>query len=486
MNKKPILLVLLLALGLRLYHVNFPVAGWHSWRQADTSAIARNFYENGFKLFYPQIDWGGNSPGFVESEFQLYPFLVSLLYALFGVSDMWGRLLSTIFSIATIYGLYLLARKHVSEQVALWASLFYAILPLTIYFGRAFMPESAIAMSSVLGIYWFSVWLDTGALKDYILAWFFVSLAVLLKIPTLYLGMPLAFLAWQKHGKAFLKMWELWLFASLVLAPAALWYYHAHQIYLRSGLTFGIWNFDTGKWGNLDLLTTPRFYFDVLLKGIARLLAYAGIITLFAGLFMKRHSQEERLFDWWLVSVVIYSLIVAKGNQMHAYYQLPFALPAVVFTGKALANFLPVNSIRHPVRACGLTFSFFGLFLIAIFVLSYVSYSDFMRLETPDSSLSRLSVAVKEVTARGDLIVAVSEGNPVVLYRCERKGWNSSPEQLDSAFLQKKHLLGAKYLVGEKTFFNTPVRQLELSALLQKLTVVKNDKDYFIVKFKDS
>jgi hypothetical protein len=39
--------------------------------------------------------------------------------------------------------------------------------------------------------------------------------------------------------------------------------------------------------------------------------------------------------------------------------------------------------------------------------------------------------------------------------------------------------------VGEKTFFNTPLQQLQLSAFLQKLSVVRNDKDYFILKLKE-
>lgn len=54
--------------------------GIDEWRQTDTASIAYHFYENGYKLFYPQIFWGGNGPGYVETEFQLYPFLVSILY----------------------------------------------------------------------------------------------------------------------------------------------------------------------------------------------------------------------------------------------------------------------------------------------------------------------------------------------------------------------------------------------------------------------
>lgn len=482
-EKRKLLLILILALLLRLYHVNFPVAGWHSWRQADTAAIARNFYQNGFNLFYPQVDWGGNSPGFVESEFPLYSFLVTLSYAIFGVNDLWGRVLSVVFSIATIYGLYLLARKFISDKVALWTAFIYAILPLNIFYGRAFMPESAILLCSVFGIYFFSEWLDSGRSKDFVLSWLFVSLAILIKIPTLYLGLPLVFLAWNKYGKTTFKIWQIWLLAFLVLLPVVLWYYHAHRIFLQSGLSFGIWGFGTDKWGNFNLLFTAEFYNRVFFKSIAeRHLTYAGFIPFLIGLFIKREKRGEKLFDWWLIAVVIYFLIVAKGNQVHEYYQLPFILPAAVFVGKAFAKYLPLNHIRESFKVSRASFSIFSLCLVGIFMLSYFRYSNFVKKETFNSPLFNLASAVKGLTAKNYLVVAVSEGNPVVLYRCERKGWNSSPDQLDPAFLHEKQVLGAKYLIGEKSSFDTGPRQQRLREILQRFTVVKNDKDYFIIK----
>jgi hypothetical protein len=66
--------ILSIALIVRLYHINFPVGGFAAWRQADTAAMARNFYTNGFHLLYPEIDWGGG--GIVDSEFPIYPYIV--------------------------------------------------------------------------------------------------------------------------------------------------------------------------------------------------------------------------------------------------------------------------------------------------------------------------------------------------------------------------------------------------------------------------
>jgi len=41
---------------LRLYQINNPIADWHSWRQADTAAVARNYLRFGMDLLRPKYD----------------------------------------------------------------------------------------------------------------------------------------------------------------------------------------------------------------------------------------------------------------------------------------------------------------------------------------------------------------------------------------------------------------------------------------------
>jgi hypothetical protein len=67
------------------------------WRQADTATIARNFARNGMDLFFPQIDWGGAGPGYVETELPLMPWLTGALYLVFGEQEWLGRLVSLVF-----------------------------------------------------------------------------------------------------------------------------------------------------------------------------------------------------------------------------------------------------------------------------------------------------------------------------------------------------------------------------------------------------
>ena len=72
------------------------VTDWMGWRQADTMAMAKNFYERPSGLLWPRIDWGGDGPGFVESELALVPFVVSRAFRFVGSVEWPGQLLSLV------------------------------------------------------------------------------------------------------------------------------------------------------------------------------------------------------------------------------------------------------------------------------------------------------------------------------------------------------------------------------------------------------
>ena len=84
--------ILALGAALRLYHVTAPFLDAHAWRQLDTAAMARNFYEGPFFPLDPRVDWGGRS-GYLEAEFPLVPAVIAVLYRLFGLHEILGRLL---------------------------------------------------------------------------------------------------------------------------------------------------------------------------------------------------------------------------------------------------------------------------------------------------------------------------------------------------------------------------------------------------------
>jgi len=450
----------------------------HSWRQADTAAISRNYYENGYKFFYPQIDWRGDSPGYIETEFPIYSFIVALMYEIFGVSEVFGRLLSVVFSLITMYFLYLLVLKLVDKNTALWSCFFFAIFPPNIFYSRTFQPESALIMSLVLGVYFFSQWLDTDKKRCFFLSSIFIALACLLKLPSLYIGLPLLYLAWLKFWKKILIQWSLWLYGFLVLLPVALWYYHAHKIFLNYGLTFGIWEYGSDKWGNWNLVFTLKFWNRILFQNLAEdYFVWIGFVIFIIGLSIKRKTKQEKLFDIWIISLVIYFVIVARGNYVHLYYQLPFMIPATVFLGKVfMRNFSPhifKNKKSLVLSIC----------LIGILVLGAGRYSIYMKKEnTKHSEEFKLAEIVKQKTKEESLIIAVDSNDPTLLYLSHKKGWHAFSGQLNDSFLSQKKQKGAEYIIGNHSSFKGESEQKILGSLFRNYHVVFDDEKSFILK----
>lgn len=99
-RRHAVLLVIAVAILIRLPLAFLPLtySAMYVWRQADTASIAHNFVYNG-NILYPQINWGGNGPGYVEAEFQFYTYIVSRLYNWFGEQVVFGCLISLLFTV---------------------------------------------------------------------------------------------------------------------------------------------------------------------------------------------------------------------------------------------------------------------------------------------------------------------------------------------------------------------------------------------------
>ncbi|MCF2147830.1 glycosyltransferase family 39 protein [Desmonostoc muscorum LEGE 12446] len=443
-----ILFLLILAVALRIYNINSPIIGIHSWRQSDTAAIARNFYENGFNLFYPQIDWGGNLPGYCETEFPIYSFIVALIYRIFGVAEFWGRFFSIICFLVALYFLYQFIIKILDKKVASWSCLFFVILPLNIYYSRTFQPESMLLMCSVIGIYYFTNWLDSEKWQDLILSGSFVALACLIKVlPIIYLGIPLFYLAWTKYGIRVFSQISLWIYSILILIPVAIWYYHAHQLFLEYGNTFGFWSGSTNRY-NYNIVLTLNFWTEIFFRTAVRHFAIFGFPIFLLGLFIPRRTRREYVLDVWLISVVLTWILVPITSLVHEYYQLQFMLPGVVFMGKACSQYLEkaadqVNYKKAIVVCLCLT-------VAAGSVIYTIDYMFKERIEK--SAVFQLAQQVKQNTEPDSLIIATTASDPTLLYLSHRKGWLINHNDVSEEYILSRAKLGAKYLVGSFNF----------------------------------
>ena len=425
------LALILLSVVARLINVDSTVIGWHSWRQFETAALARNFHDSEEGILYPRPDWGGGA--YVESEFQLYPYTVSLIYGLFGVNETYARLLSILLWMLGVFGLYRLGRRFYGEDVGLFASTTYAVIPLSLFYGRAVMPEATLLASIIWGLYFFDRWMERQGFVDWLAACTLISLAVLLKIPTLYVGLPLLYIAWTRSRSVvhIFKRPSLWILAAVVLFSAWLWYSHAHSLFLQTGNTFGIWMGSTDKWGSYSSLLTLKFYNDIFFKSIAeRHLTWPAMLLFVYGMTLKRAGKREWLAEWWLLAVLIYILVVNKGNQVHEYYQLPFIPPAAIVVGRVWQRLLllarsDMRRARRVSRAVMITA------VASVLLLSGLRYATLLNGES-DTRLIDFAEGANELIPDDAMVLDVADGNPVTLYLLHRKGWIANCGTIDA------------------------------------------------------
>ncbi len=260
------------------------------------------------------------------------------------------------------------------------------------------------------------------------------------------------------------------------MLPVVLWYAHAHQLYLTTGLTYGIWGYGTDKWGIWWLLSNYNFYKIVFWERLCFGLTKPGFIIFIIALFY-RLNDEENIIRIWLLSVLFYFFVVSGGNYVHDYYQLPFWIPAAYFIGKFYSeNFILVGEILI-VRLKKIILL---VILILICINSYRTYSEVLKnLKINDISYEKLYVSINEVkqlTAPKDLVVVLGNNDPTFLYFIGRKGWLVTIEQLTKEYLKSKILNGAKYLIG----FNSDLKNKKI--MKEQYFSIYEDQFIFIVK----
>src|SRR5579863_9866422 len=110
-EKLALLIILLLAFAVRLYRFSNPIADWHSWRQADTSAVSRNFVTMGIDILHPRFDDLSNVPSGLDNpngyrfvEFPIYNLAQAGFYMLLHTFTLeeWGRIVTIFSSLSTI------------------------------------------------------------------------------------------------------------------------------------------------------------------------------------------------------------------------------------------------------------------------------------------------------------------------------------------------------------------------------------------------
>lgn len=413
-----IIAVFALALLIWTQYFNRPFTDNHSWRQSDVAQVARNFYLHGHNILLPEINWNGDKPGYVETELPLVPWLASLLYVVTGVHEWAARVIPVLFSLASVYYLYCLAKRLFDRKVALFSALFFLVSPLSQFMGQAFMTEPAMVAFSIAAVYYFERWLSEDNKKWFLLAVVCWAFAIMVKAPTLYMGLVFLYLLFEKQRfRLFLKP-SSYFFVILSVLPGLGWYLYAHfHVFATYHNTFIFWTgtAENDKFQMLHFLTDPTFYFTMLDRLVNT--TFGPFLLAFAvmGGGLAWGEKKLRVFVVWIIAIGLFVLYGAHANMIHNYYQLPLVPPVAVLAGYTLAKLVErIGSGKAANIAVG---------LVMIFSLLW-TYQQLYGVFRANMSVYFGGQMTAALSAPDDLVITHHDlYNPALLYYTDRYGW---------------------------------------------------------------
>ena len=325
--RRAIIVLFIIAACVRAIDVWRPIDGSvrQSWRETDTGAIARNFYREDMNILLPRIDWRGDGPGYVEAEFPIYPWTAACLYHVFGYHEEFLRVISYVLSLASCLIFLRLAKRLLPRSAIIPAWAIFALSPMAVQMASAVQPEPLMFFAYLLAIDAFIRWIDHDRRRDFALALFATTLAILAKVPAAHVGILFACLCFQKFGTSVFRRREIWLFGVVSLGVPLAWYWHAHSLWLEYGNSLGISNeayvrISTGNF----LMTLWETLPGVISIQSAHIWMGAGLFFGMLGLRETRRSSSSRSLAYWFAALAAYFVITGRttGENWAAYYHI--------------------------------------------------------------------------------------------------------------------------------------------------------------------
>ncbi len=411
-----IALTIILGVGLRLWRIDAPIADWHSFRQSDTAAGARNFLKFGFDPLHPRSDdlsniqSGDDNPmGWRMVEFPVYQSIAVGLVGMFPrlPIEVALRLITIAASVGSAVLIAVLLRSWGEPIVGGIAALVYAILPYSMYFGRVILPEPLavfFALSSLLILS--SVKIGWGRA---LLAGVFGALALLVKPTAGFLLLPVVYLV-GRRGVSLTSFVKMLVYSLIALAPLLWW--RRWIVQFPEGIPVYEWLLNAG-----NIRFKGAWFWWLFARRVAELiLGFWGLILLGVGLVVKPTKEEGWGTRFLLAGSILYMVVFAAGNVQHDYYQI-LLLPVVsIFVAKGIV-FLWTSTVfsRMASRLLCVVAIIFAL------AFSWYTIRTYYWINRPE--IVEAGAAADALLPKDAKVIASYNGDTTFLYQINRQGW---------------------------------------------------------------
>ncbi len=466
LKKKSFLLslILLLALGLRFYRINNPVADWHAFRQADTASVTREYVKaDKIDLLRPHyqdlsnIQSGSdNLEGYRMVEFPFINGGLALILKTFKSLDLvlFSRLASVFISLLTIVVLYQLVKEVSGQKLALLSAFSYAVLPYSVFYSRVILPEPYFLFFSTFSLWQFYLFAKHRSWSTYFFSIIGLALAALLKPFVVFLAPVYLAILWQFRQKKLLLDPRVYLLPIIAFAPMFAW-----REWIKAFPT-GIPDSDWLLNGN-GIRLRPAWFRWLFYERLTKLfLGYFGVVFLFANLFKK--NKEMLIYGAWWLGVLIYFVVIATGNVQHDYYQNLISPIVTISVARGMLIVYEKLNKKIAFAATSLIFVLW-LFFANKQIAGYynVNHWEYVKAGT----------AVDQLVDKNALVIAPAMGDTQFLFQTNRRGWPIGFE------IEDKINKGADIYVSSSYDW-------EAETLAEKYQVLAHTADYIIIDLK--
>lgn len=467
----PLWLLVVLAFCLRLYRIDYPLLDWHSFRQVDTASVTQEYSKNGVTIFVPKYhDLSNIQSGFDNPEgYRMveFPFINAGIASLIKAAPFLplvptSRFVSILFSLGSIIAIFFISKLLSGKRVAYLATLTFAVLPYSVYYSRAVLPEPALVFFSTASLAFFAY-----AVKQKRTIYFFISAlllttAFLLKPFVGFLAPVYLTIAILEYKKDIWKQWPLYIFL-LTPLPFLAWRSWIEQF--PTGIPVSDWLFNGD-----GIRFRPAWFRWLFYERLTKMfLGFFGVA--FLPLLLRKISHDMTIYVSWWIGMLLYWSVLATGNVRHDYYQViltPLLSITVAYGAVQLYDLiaktkrLPLSKHSKHLFALGVCVVLF----IAMLIGSWQAVKGFFNVNNWE--YVEAGQRVDELTPADALVIAPAFGDTSFLFQTNRRGWPLGFE------IEDKIYKGATHYVS--TSYDDEARELE-----KKYFVIEKTEKYIII-----
>ncbi len=486
--------IFLLAFILRLYKISQPLADWHAFRQVDTASVTREYVKHGINLLEPKYHDLGNIQSGLDNldgyRMVEFPFVNAMIaFVLINIPQLdlvtTSRFASVLFSMGTLLSLYFLVKKLSDNKTALLTSFIYAVLPYSVFYSRAVLPESPMLFFSTFSLLTFHLFIENFKNKNkQYLAWLLTSaislaLALLLKPFVIFLApiyISLSLYLFNSKNKKSLKLWisvslQLCIYLAISFVPLILWRQHITNY--PSGIPASDWllngecQFDGSIKSIVGSAETclrfkPAWFRWLFWERLTKLITGFGTL-IFPLAFLNWKKKDTIVYASWWLGILLYFSVIATGNVRHDYYQvITIPIIAITFAKALIQLYNYANKLLNKKIALAIS----TILLLTTTYFSYTQVHGYFNINHWEYVAA--GKKADEILPENAKIIAPAFGDTMFLFQTNRTGWPIGFE------IEDKIKLGAEYYVN--TSFDD-----ETNELIEKYKVLEKTGDYVII-----